>query len=322
MTLDCNIIKDLLPLYADGVCSGESRAAVERHLKGCETCSGYLAALRSDEMTAPLLAERASVLAHERNLFRKKTLIAGLAFACALLVPLLVCLIVGLASGGITRGFFILSASLLLAASLTVVPLTLPRFRFFCSCASALFCLLLLLLICSGGSGWFPVAAVSVAFGTVLVLLPVLLRFEPLNRVPRRLRAVVSLAADTVLYFLMMLVIGLRAGGVGFGRTAFAFSLPALVFVWLELLIAAYLPRRASLRAGVCVILGGGFLFTAENLVRLLLKQPPEPVVFYPLLWRGNTLAGNLRWVILLLSLILGIILLFRRSERRNDHDE
>ena len=29
---------DLLPLYHDGVCSAASRAAVEAHLKGCETC--------------------------------------------------------------------------------------------------------------------------------------------------------------------------------------------------------------------------------------------------------------------------------------------
>ena len=47
--LDHDIVQDLLPLYHDGVCSEKSRAAVEEHLKACETCRAALAA-----MDAPL----------------------------------------------------------------------------------------------------------------------------------------------------------------------------------------------------------------------------------------------------------------------------
>lgn len=36
--MDCNIIMDLLPLYADGCCSEESKALVEKHIKDCKTC--------------------------------------------------------------------------------------------------------------------------------------------------------------------------------------------------------------------------------------------------------------------------------------------
>ncbi len=38
MRTECGIIQDLLPLYADGVCSPESRAAVEQHLEECSEC--------------------------------------------------------------------------------------------------------------------------------------------------------------------------------------------------------------------------------------------------------------------------------------------
>lgn len=38
MKYDCEIIKDLLPLYCDGVCSEQSKNAVEEHLEGCEIC--------------------------------------------------------------------------------------------------------------------------------------------------------------------------------------------------------------------------------------------------------------------------------------------
>ncbi len=36
--MNCEIIADLLPLYADKLCSAPSRQAVEQHLRECETC--------------------------------------------------------------------------------------------------------------------------------------------------------------------------------------------------------------------------------------------------------------------------------------------
>ena len=47
--LDHEIVRDLLPLYHDGVCSEKSRAAVEAHLETCGDCRRALAA-----MDAPL----------------------------------------------------------------------------------------------------------------------------------------------------------------------------------------------------------------------------------------------------------------------------
>lgn len=40
--MNCDIVRDLLPLYEDGLCSEESRKAVEEHLKSCETCRKLL----------------------------------------------------------------------------------------------------------------------------------------------------------------------------------------------------------------------------------------------------------------------------------------
>ena len=47
--MDCEIIRDLLPLYHDGACSQASRAAVEEHLKTCPACRAELR-----DMDAPL----------------------------------------------------------------------------------------------------------------------------------------------------------------------------------------------------------------------------------------------------------------------------
>ena len=40
--LSCQVVRDLLPLYHDGVCSKDSRALVEEHLKTCPACRAEL----------------------------------------------------------------------------------------------------------------------------------------------------------------------------------------------------------------------------------------------------------------------------------------
>lgn len=53
--IDCQIMQDLLPLYVDGGCSEETRAAVEAHLKECSHCREFLCGMR-EELCAPKLA--------------------------------------------------------------------------------------------------------------------------------------------------------------------------------------------------------------------------------------------------------------------------
>lgn len=42
MNISCEIIKDLLPLYHDDVCSKDSKDMVEEHLQQCESCRNEL----------------------------------------------------------------------------------------------------------------------------------------------------------------------------------------------------------------------------------------------------------------------------------------
>ena len=46
MKLSCKVIEDMLPMYYDKVCSEESAALVEEHLKSCTHCSQMLSDLR------------------------------------------------------------------------------------------------------------------------------------------------------------------------------------------------------------------------------------------------------------------------------------
>jgi predicted anti-sigma-YlaC factor YlaD len=49
MKTSCEIIKDLLPLYHDGVCSNDSKTMVEEHLAYCDSCKAELQAM-DDEL--------------------------------------------------------------------------------------------------------------------------------------------------------------------------------------------------------------------------------------------------------------------------------
>lgn len=48
MNLTCAVVEDLLPMYYDCVCSDESAALIEDHLKKCPQCSRALAALHTE----------------------------------------------------------------------------------------------------------------------------------------------------------------------------------------------------------------------------------------------------------------------------------
>ncbi len=40
--MNCNVVKDLIPLYIDGCCSEESKKIIEEHIKTCNSCKTLL----------------------------------------------------------------------------------------------------------------------------------------------------------------------------------------------------------------------------------------------------------------------------------------
>ena len=80
MNTRCDIIQDLLPLYCDGVCSEESRKAVEEHLQNCENCKKELDIMNTNIVTVPVhtndkkIAKAASVALKNS---KKKSFIKG-----------------------------------------------------------------------------------------------------------------------------------------------------------------------------------------------------------------------------------------------------
>lgn len=90
--MKCEIIRDLLPLYHDGVCSAGSAEAVQEHLNTCPACRAVLEEMRRElPAPEPVRAEaeqEAKVLRGVRRRFSLRRRLSVLAVALAALAAL------------------------------------------------------------------------------------------------------------------------------------------------------------------------------------------------------------------------------------------
>ena len=210
----CDLIRDLLPLYADDACSETSRKIVEEHLEECPDCSGMLRRLRSSEIESGLQQEKQDVIEYGARQFKKRSATVGSTVSGMFMIPILVCLVINLTAGSAMGWFLILLASLAVAASVILVPILVPRDKLFWTlCAFTASVILLLAVTClvSGGD-WFWVAASAVLFGLSVIFLPFAIKAKPLSKwVGKTNKALLVIAADAVLFLNMMNTIRLHA---------------------------------------------------------------------------------------------------------------
>jgi len=81
--MNCNVIKDLLELYADGVVSKDTRELVDEHLAECESCAARLAQIQG-AVTIP-----ARVNVKPLKKIRKKIKLRFVAYG-AIILPMLI----------------------------------------------------------------------------------------------------------------------------------------------------------------------------------------------------------------------------------------
>lgn len=91
MKVPCNVIRDLLPLYHDSVCSPETAALVEEHLKDCDACQEEFHKLQANLLPLPLPVpgkeeQKAQGLAKVKKILRKKRVIVAAIVAAVTIV--------------------------------------------------------------------------------------------------------------------------------------------------------------------------------------------------------------------------------------------
>ena len=83
MKLSCDIIRDLLPLYAEELASGDSQEAVREHLDGCEDCRRTYEKMKESPVIIP---EAPGLNTVRRGLWKRRLLTA----LCAVLIVCMV----------------------------------------------------------------------------------------------------------------------------------------------------------------------------------------------------------------------------------------
>ena len=131
MKTDCNIIRDLLPLYVDDVCSQESKKLVEEHLQECPACLEEMVNMRKSEIEDKLGAEREDVISKQKKQMGRRSAAIGSVLAWIFLIPVVICLFINRLQGGGMGWFLITLASIAVAASVSVVPLMVPENKLF-----------------------------------------------------------------------------------------------------------------------------------------------------------------------------------------------
>lgn len=310
----CDVIRDLLPLYQDQVCSAESTRVVREHLKECEECRKVAEKLADVKVDHTLKEECDNVVGKHIRRERRRSVLAGTALAGILMIPVVVCLICNIAVGHSLDWFFIVLTALLVFASITVVPLVVEEKRGMITILSFTASLILMLLtICIYARGtWFPIVAVAVLFGLAVVFLPYVM-CQLFRNDKFRHKGLVVMIADTALLYALIVLCGGR-------MTALAVTSFCILLPWAMFLVIRYLRVDGLIRAGICTILAGVFAAVVNDVLAWILKEPEIAYLKYANLFDWSNwqrINGNIYLVILIVAVVVGIGLilggLFRR---------
>ena len=240
---ECDIVQDLLPLYYDHACSPASCELVRQHLADCADCEKIYEDLANHTIDNVIETESREILERhakkERNLAYK----AGIVIAALLLVPILITFIVSMADGSGLGVFSVVTASMMLVAALTVVPLISSQKRLMKCILCGVGALLLILFFVNAmnGGGEFFFWSVPTVFGLSIVFFPLVIREMTLPPVLSDKKALIIMIWDTLWLCLTIFTVSYHSG-LGSLKTGCIVATVLMIGVWLFFLIIRYLP--------------------------------------------------------------------------------
>ena len=254
---ECDVVQDLLPLYYDNACTSASKKMVEQHLMTCEKCKKTYEALRNTTIDTVMKDEAEGILERHAKKERNMAYKAGIMIALILMVPVVITFIVSMSSGGGLGVFAVLTASMLLVASLSVVPLLSTQRRMTKSILASVIALLLIFFFVDrmNGGGEFVLWTIPTIFGLSIVFFPLVIRNITLPPILSDKKALITLTWDTLWLFLTIFEVCNHSGDIEGMRTGYTVSLILMTGVWLILLVARYLPVNVWIKAGIILII-------------------------------------------------------------------
>ena len=243
MKTDCDVIRDLLPLYTDEACSEKSRDLVNEHLQECPACQEVLRKLQETEIENDLRSEKNEVIEYGIRRFKRRSAAIGSAVSGSFMIPILICLYISFVFGTSLNWIFIVMAALCVAASLIVVPLTVPEDKFFwtfCAFCASLIMLFAVICLCTRGN-WFWIASSATLFGLAVIFLPFLINARPVqNLIGNSNKLLIVLGLDAALFVNMMTTI------TSYGRLSGGMLVSRGLFLVILLLAVDYYRKRGK----------------------------------------------------------------------------
>jgi len=312
MKFDCEIIQDLMPLYIDDVCSTKSKEIIEEHISECSKCKEQLGALGNQAVTQELLNERNRVIEKHLEKEKKRSTMIGLITSAVLMIPLIVCLICNLAVGHALNWFYIVLTSLMVFASVTVVPLLVNDKKFLwtiCSFTISLVALLGTVCIYSGGR-WFFIAVVPSVAGLVICFMPFLIRYIPLPVGAYNYKALIIMIVESLAVFSIVIAAGIYSKYPGYWEVAVPVTSYSLLVPWVIVLVMEYLPTPKMFRASIAILISSLLLAFVNDVVDLSMGEfngISLAIVDFAN-WNSYTNDGNVGWCIITIGAILALI--------------
>ncbi|MEF9942397.1 MAG: zf-HC2 domain-containing protein [Lachnospiraceae bacterium] len=254
---ECDIVQDLLPLYYDDACTLASRKMVEQHLLSCEKCRKTYEELKNTTIDTVMKSESAGILERHARKERNMAYKAGIVIALLLLVPIVITFIVSMHSGGGLGVLAVLVASMMLVASLTVVPLISKQKRLTKSILASVIALLLIFFFVDrmNGGGQFVLWSIPTIFGLSIVFFPLVIINITLPPILSDKKALITMVWDTLWLFLTIFEVCNYSGDVEGMKAGYTVAIILMVGVWLVFLVARYIPVNAWIKAGIISII-------------------------------------------------------------------
>lgn len=310
MDQNCNVVRDILPLYVDEVCSKESKELVERHVQQCQECANILAQLKNNECVEMMKQESNEVVARHAKKERRVSAVIGLVFAAILMIPILACMIVNLVTGHGLSWFFIVLTSLMVFASLTVVPLVAYTNKGLWTIGTFTASLLILFAtICIYTRGrWFFIVSSSTLFGLGIIFFPIIAR-EIKKGFFSHHKGFFVLGLDTILFLVMIFVIGVNVHSTKYWSISGTIVFIVLLIIWGIFIMARYVKVDVLTKAGLITIWIGFWTASAKNIAIMMLGYTVVWHAFRPFEWNLSTINSNLHWIEFIVCTIIGGLL-------------
>ena len=311
MKISCDVISDLLPLYHDGVCNEASKKLVEEHLSECDSCRAMLAKINDNTLDNQISAEREDVVQHHAKAVKRKSLIVGTVIASILMIPVLTTFIVNLATAGALDWFFIVITSLMVFASLTVIPLVVEKNKGIWTLGSFTGSLLLLFLTINifNSQSWFFIATIPTIFGLSIIFAPYVIKKLPLTGFASRHKGLLTMAVNTILLYATIIVSGLFTdGSAEFWRVSLLITSACILFPWALFLVIRYVRANKLVRAGICVLISGVFVAFVEDIVMWAIYGAWQSIFTSANLfdWEVHMISANVNLLVLLTGVAVG----------------